>query len=204
MANLNPSLLAAIVLGLLLALLSGAVWSDVKNQRIPNCLVFAGAGLGLLLNSVLPEGYGFTSVLPGALGFSKSLLGLALGLAILLPLYMLRAMGAGDVKLMAMVGAFIGPNATMSTILLTFIIGGGLTLVVVLHQGTLGQLIDNLRTMLWSSCFKVALNNMPTLDAAPVSAGKLPYGIAIAAGTCSYVALERSGNLNFLNLLKFF
>jgi len=45
------------------------------------------------------------------------------------------------------------------------------------------------------------MNEMPTLDAAPVSAGKLPYGIAIAAGTFIYIALERGGNMNFL---KFF
>ncbi len=78
--------------------------------------MFFGAGLGLLLNSVLPEGYGFVSSLPGALGLWKALAGLGLGLLIMLPLYMLRALGAGDVKLMAMVGAFLGPNATIGAI----------------------------------------------------------------------------------------
>ncbi|MFD2270623.1 prepilin peptidase [Undibacterium arcticum] len=69
MDYLTPTLNAVIVIGLLCALLLVAVWSDVKSHRIPNWLVLAGAGLGLLLNSVLPLGYGFVSSLTGALGF---------------------------------------------------------------------------------------------------------------------------------------
>src|SRR4051794_15864624 len=104
MEHLTPALVATIVLGLLCALLLNAIWNDVKSHRIPNRLVFIGAGMGLLLNTVLPEGYGFISALPGALGFWRALVGLGLGILILLPLYMMRGMGAGDVKLVAMVG----------------------------------------------------------------------------------------------------
>ena len=201
---LTPALVAAIVNLILSALLLGAVWSDVKSQRIPNLLVFFGAGLGLLLNSVLPEGFGFVSALPGAVGLWKALEGLALGLVVFLPMYMLRAMGAGDVKLMAMVGAFIGPNALIGAILLTFLIGGALSMLTALRRGTLRQLFDNLKTMLLSSFFKAVLREMPTVDAAPVSAGKMPYGVAIAAGTFSYFAMAYSGNAAFLDPLKVF
>ena len=204
MEYLTPSSLAAIVLGLLGLLLLAAAWVDVRSHRIPNRLVFAGAALGLLLNSVLPEGYGFTSSLPGALGLWKALAGLGIGLAVMLPLYLLRAMGAGDVKLVAMVGAFLGPDATIGAVLLILISGGLLALIVTLRQGTLGRLTSNLRTMLTTAFFKAVLHETPTLDAAPVSAGKLPYGVAIAAGTALYVGLMHSGSFNFLRVGIFF
>ena len=85
MNRLSPPLLAIIVIGLLCTLLLAAVWSDVKSHRIPNWLVLTGIGFGLLLNSVLPQGYGFVSSLTGALGFDKALAGMALGLVIMLP-----------------------------------------------------------------------------------------------------------------------
>ncbi len=202
MDNLTPDMIATLVISLLCALLLVAVRTDVKSRRIPNRLVLLGVVSGLLLNTVLPQGYGFISALPGALGFWKALAGLGLGFVILLPMYLLRAMGAGDVKLMAMVGAFLGPNAIIGAILVTFIVGGVLTLVVVVRNGSLGLLLDNLRTMLMVSFIKsTVLHQMPAIDAAPVSAGKLPYGVAIALGTFSYIALEHGGHMDFL---KFF
>ncbi len=195
---LSPDLVADIVVGLLCALLLIAVWTDVKGHRIPNRLVLAGAALGILLNTFLPEGRGFVSVLPGALGFWKAVAGLALGLAIPLPLYILRAMGAGDVKLMAMVGAFLGPLALCIAALLIFITGGVLSMLTALRYGTLGLLISNVRTIMLSSFFKAVLNEMPVVDSAPVSAGKMPYGIAIAVGTYLYIVLANNGYLDFI------
>jgi len=154
MDHLSPSLIAAIVIGLLATLLLTAVWSDVKSHGIPNWLVLIGIGLGLLLNSVLPEGYGFVSSLTGALGFNKALAGMALGLVLMLPLYILKGMGAGDVKLMAMTGAFLGPNAIVGTIITTFIVGGVLAMAVTLYHGSMARLLVNVRNMLWGSFFQ--------------------------------------------------
>ncbi|MEG0884092.1 MAG: prepilin peptidase, partial [Janthinobacterium sp.] len=103
-----PLLLAISLPALLLCiLLTGAVWHDMRSRRIPNGLVFGGALAALLLHAVLTPG-------AGGLGLPAALGGLALGLALLLPMYMLRALGAGDVKLMAMVGAFIGPQQVLT------------------------------------------------------------------------------------------
>jgi prepilin peptidase CpaA len=193
MNHLTPSLIAAAVLTVLCLLLACAVWSDIRHRRVPNWLVLAGACAGIGFNSVLPEGFGFASALPGAIGFGDALAGLATGLGLMLPLYLLRAMGAGDVKLMAMVGAFLGPRATVGVVLATFIAGGVLILAVVLRNGTLGRLLANVRMMMLSSFFKLMLYEIPAVDAAPVSAGRLPYGVAIAAGTITYIMCKSIG-----------
>ncbi len=108
----------------LLALLLAATWFDVRSHRIPNKLVFWGALAGVLLHVALPEGRGFISSLPGGLGFLDALAGLGIGLAVFLPVYLLRAMGAGDVKLMAMVGAFLGPEQIWGAMLGVALAGG--------------------------------------------------------------------------------
>lgn len=197
---LTPLIIANIALGILCALLLCASWFDFRSHRIPNWLVFSGALLGIALNTILPEGYGFTSFLPGAIGFWQSLAGLGLGLAILLPLYLLRAMSAGDVKLIAMVGAFLGPNGVIGTVLLTFVMGGVLAILVSLRNGVLQQMFNNTRSMLMNSLFKALRSEMPTIEPAAISVGKMPYAIAIATGTFAYFALARYGYMESFQL----
>src|SRR5690349_20405540 len=90
---------------LLLALLGLAVWHDVCARRIPNAIVFPGALAGMLLHALLPAGSGLFGTPMGSLGIGSALGGLTIGLAILLPIYAFGLMGAGDAKLLAMVGA---------------------------------------------------------------------------------------------------
>ena len=185
----------------LFALLVAAIWTDIRSHRISNRLIFIGAVTGLILNGLLPIGAGFISALPGALGIGKSLAGFALGFGLLMPMYLLRAMAAGDVKLIAMTGAYLGPNAIIGIILLTFVVGGMLSIFVVMRRKTLGLLVDNLRTMLTLSFIKGSYQHrLPTLDAAAMSAGKLPYAVAIVMGTLLYVGLELDGRLTFLKV----
>ncbi|WP_151637696.1 A24 family peptidase [Noviherbaspirillum aerium] len=193
MHQLTPALIADGVLFLLGAFLVAAVCSDLKSRRIPNKLVLAGIGAGCALNSVLPEGNGFLSALPGAAGIGAALAGLATGFCLMLPMYLLRALGAGDVKLFAMTGAFLGAEAMLPVVLATLIAGGALSLVVAIHADRLRRLADNLRTMLLASYFKLAMNEMPAFSAMPEPAGKMPYGVAIAAGTLICIAIRRGG-----------
>lgn len=198
MDMLTPDQIAECAVMLLCGLLLIAVWTDVKGHRIPNWLVLAGAILGILLNTILPEGRGFVSILPGGLGFWHALAGMTFGLAVPMPMYILRAMGAGDVKLMAMVGAFLGPLALCMAALIIFITGGVLSLLTALRYGTLRLLVSNVHTIILGSFFKAALNEIPTVDAAPISAGKMPYAIAIAAGTYLFIVLANKGFLDFI------
>lgn len=190
MDHLTPSIIAAAVLFALSLFLLSATWSDVRQRRISNCLVLAGSCVGIACNSILPEGNGFASPLPGGLGLGGAAGGFMAGLGLMLPLYMLRATGAGDVKLMAMVGAFLGPHAVVRVVLATFLVGGAMALAVVLRNGSLRQLLANLQTMLLASFFKLTLNEVPAVDAAVVPAGKLPYAVAITGGTMTWLVLK--------------
>ena len=176
---------ALMVAGLLplIAILIAAVRSDLRCQRIPNELVLLGIGAGLVLHTLLPAGNGFLSPWPGGLGPWRALQGLALGGAAMLPLYVLRVMGAGDVKLMAAVGAILGPSDVVPALLGTFLAGGIVSLAVALAMGSVGQLFRNLIYMVQVTLMKLALPGKPEIEPPPQSVGRAPYAVAIALGT---------------------
>lgn len=180
------------VLGILVMLLALASWHDVKYQRIPNRLVLVGILVGVAANGLLPPGFGFDSaVLPGGVGWPSALQGMALGLVVLLPFYWLRAMGAGDVKLMAMVGSFLGLVHVQGALLGTFLAGGVMGLLVALRKRMFWRLMQNLKLMLLGSMVKASVGQTPVMDDVPASVGKMPYGVAIAAGTLGYLVWQR-------------
>ena len=182
----------AVLLAVLLLL---AVYYDVRSRRIPNRLVFSGALAGLLLNAVLPAGAGLLTAAPGALGFWPALGGLVLGLALLMPMYALKALGAGDVKLMAMVGAFVGPQTVLFCLLCSLLAGGVLALAVAAFHGTLRQVASNSYYLVLNSLMRAIASQRPDIDAPAKPSGQLPYAIAIASGTLLYLLLAASGQL---------
>lgn len=188
---MTPGLIGLLALLPLFGLLLVIAQQDIRSHRIPNKLVLIGAVLGITLNGLLPHGWGFNSVIPGGLGWLAALQGFGVGLAVLLPLYWLRAMGAGDVKLMAMVGAFVGPEDVLGVLLATFIAGGVMALVVVVWSKQLGQLLQNIRLMLLGGLVRMSAGELPLMNDLPVSVGKLPYAVAITVGTFAYLAWQR-------------
>lgn len=173
---------------LLCCLLALAVWNDLRTRRIPNPLVFGGALLGLALNTLYPAGDGLYTAPFGGLGLLWSLAGLGAGLGLLLPMYMLRTLGAGDVKLMAMVGAFVGPHAVLGCTLATLMAGGVLALVVAAWSGRLRALLRNTYHMGLHALFRGLGGETPRIEAPAEASGRLPYAVAIAAGTLPYLA----------------
>lgn len=178
----TPAAMGLSVLALLAVLLLIAAAHDLRGHRIPNALIICGVFLAMVLHSTLPSGEGFISLLPGALGPWGALKGLLIGLAVLLPLYLLRGMSAGDVKLMAMTGAFLGSPEIWWAIFSTFLAGGVLVLAAMLRPGVAAQTLKNLRTMLSSAMLRTAIGGAVSISA-PQSATRLPYGLAIAGGT---------------------
>jgi prepilin peptidase CpaA len=166
---------------LLVLLLLLAAWTDWREFRIPNWLTLSGLGIGLAYNA---------SAAPAAIGVLPALGGAAVGLAILLPLWMLRAMGAGDVKLMAAVGAFLGYPDILPAALFSFVAGGAAALGIALWRQVLGRAALNVGDMLRATA--VAVSGGPRVAAlAMPSVGRLPFGLCVCAGTFAWIALKQ-------------
>ena len=189
------SVLCAVSLGTLLA---AACWTDARTRRISNKLVLAGALIGLALNTLLSQGSGLFSALPGGLGFLTSLAGFAVGLGALLPLYLLRTMGAGDVKLMAMIGAFLGPMPILGAVLMTLLAGGILAITVALWKGVLLSTLINVRAMMINTMINTLSGQGAQIESAFATApATLPYALAISAGTVAQILLAYNGHAIF-------
>ena len=153
-----------LVQGCALSAASVAAVIDVWSRRIPNWLTFGTLVLGVLINVWL-HGFG------GAL---TAIAGAGLGAALLLPFYLIRAMGAGDVKLLAALGALLGPSALISVAVYGALVGGAMSLVILLARGRL--LLDIGEVFV--------LRHLPALSGATA-----PYGVAIAGGVYLSVLL---------------
>jgi prepilin peptidase CpaA len=159
----------------LLLLVSIAAVSDLASRRIPNRLLLAGLAYVLVLRLLSANP---ASSLLAALG------GMGLGLAMFLPFYLLRGMAAGDVKMMAVVGAFAGPGDAFQIAVLSWCAGGVMALLLVLLRGRLRLVLANLGIMLRGATPGAETTGSP----APTSAGSMPYGVAIAVGTVLVLA----------------
>jgi len=180
--------MSPIITCILLLLLCMAAYQDICSYRIGNMLVISGAILGVLLNVFLPTG----------ISLYQSLAGWGVGLLLLLPLYLLRAMGAGDVKLMAMVGAFMGPQAIMVTLLYVLVAGGVLSVCFAMYRGVFKKLFTSTRIILSEFMNKQFTPKSKHLPKASSFTGitqdetaKMPYGLAIAVGTVIFLAVNQ-------------
>jgi prepilin peptidase CpaA len=147
--------------------------------RVPNWLTFHMVGGGLA----------FYAWYAGFAGLAWSFQGAALGLAVLLPLYAIGGMGAGDVKLYAGVGAWIGPAVVLPAFVVSAAVGGVMALGMVAWSGeyarhwamfqTIGHEILTIRSP--SRLSAIAAERKPRMTL-------LPYGIPLAVGSIGYFA----------------
>jgi prepilin peptidase CpaA len=167
-------------------LLMAAV-SDVRTRRIPNGVVAGGMLCGLVLQAIAPSGSGLFNFWWGGLGLGSALLGMLTGLALFLPLHLLRILGAGDVKLLAMVGVWLGPQSLLGTTLLTLLAGGVLAIVMMLASGSARSVLGNVRLLLTTFMVGAQAGKLAAMDATMTGGVRLPYAVAIAAGTLAQV-----------------
>ncbi|MDM5176204.1 A24 family peptidase [Massilia sp. DJPM01] len=170
--------------GVLLALLVAAAVCDYRSFRIPNLITGGGILFALVYNTIVPPYW--------HAGWSWAPAGMLLGFGAMLPLYAIGVMGAGDVKLMAMVGAFLGLDATLYALLFCIITAGIAALAFGLRKRVMGRMLANaggaLHAMLWSA---IACGKPQLAPGAMPSVGKLAYGISIAFGTTSYLVAQQ-------------
>jgi prepilin peptidase CpaA len=165
-------------LALLAIALTGG-WADLRSRRIPNWLNLSGVILGLGLNSLFSQGE----------GLKLAALGLGLALLIYVPLYLIRAMGAGDVKLMVAIGALIGPENWLVVFLTTAILGGIASLCLVVASNRLHVTLSNLSTIaIELSHGRMPYRKDPSLDIHDQRALGLPHGTLIAISVCIFLA----------------
>ena len=193
MVQIDADGFSALSAALLGGLLAAACWTDARTRRISNRLVCAGVLAGLALNALLPAGTGLFNANPGGIGLLSALSGCAIGFGALLPLYLLHAMGAGDVKLMAMAGAFLGPDAILGAVLMTLLAGGILALAVACWMRVLRSTLANARALILHTMVNALTGQRAQIDMLPTAA-TLPYALAITAGTLLQVVLERHGH----------
>ena len=164
---LPPQPIPLLVVGLVVVTAS----TDIVCRRIPNPVIAIGLLAAFVVQAFL---HGPVS------GIGDALAGTLAGFALLIPLYLLRATGAGDVKLLAMIGAWVGPAMILYVALTAFIIGGAWSIAWTLLRGRMQQFLLNL----WSITHGGWRLQQGPSDASGIkSVGTLPYGVAIAAGT---------------------
>lgn len=169
--------------GVLMALLMVAAVIDWKFSRIPNWLTVGGTVLGLAINTA--KG----ATLLAGLGHGAG--GVALGLLLPLPLYAMRIMGAGDVKLMAMVGAFLGALLTLSAMLFSFMAGGVIAIAWAMSHGVFGRMAANVMFIFASLVHPAGGGWRAAAPSRVPSVGRLPFGVAISVGTIAFLLIRQ-------------
>jgi len=155
--------------------------SDLRTRRIPNWINLSGFILGMGLNTFFEHGE----------GFRLALIGFGLALLIYLPLYVIHAMGAGDVKFMAAIGAIVGPHNWLTLFLITAVLGGVASLCLVIVRGRLNLTLDNLSIIMTELRHgRMPYRKDPSLDVHDKHAVGLPHGASIAISTMLWVAFS--------------
>lgn len=144
---------------------------DLRTGRIPNVLTLGGSAAGLVT----------AACLQGAGGAGLHLAGWAIGLVIFLPVFVLGGLGAGDVKLMACLGAWLGPIGALWTALYAAIAGGVLALIVSVATGYARQAFRNIWNLLLEWLF-TGIHPVPALTLTEGRGPRLAYALPIAAG----------------------
>lgn len=176
MTNLSPYLVWSMAI-----ITAIAAATDLHSRTIPNWLVVIGLVLGFGLNTYV---YGWAGLWAASLGFG-------LALALYIPLYLLRAMGGGDVKLMAAVGALAGPKDWFTIFVLASILGGAIALTLLFMRNSMGTTFHNVGHILTNLVrLRAPYASNPDLDISSPKAVTMPHGVAIAAGTFAFLFLR--------------
>ena len=168
------------MVGMLLTVTAvGAVW-DVRSGRVPNALTYTAAGAGLALNAVMR---------PSGIGLGPAALGLLVGFGPLFVVYLAGGLGGGDVKLMAAVGAFLGPLATAYALLYACLVGAVMSVGVVLWKEGIGGAY-----LRFSGLFRRGR------EAAEMNRLRFPFAVAVFVGA-AWATTERTMGRSVLDLL---
>ena len=163
-------MIASVALTMLLGL---SVWFDVRSRRIPNALTVAGLVVALLLRGSL-----------GVSALVEGVAGAGVGLALALLPFALGMLGGGDVKLLAAVGGFMGPEHLIGAFLVIAVVGGVLALLEALRRRAACEVMSRSFTVVKYLALFGRFGYRPTLESE--NAMTVPYGVAIAVGSLGW------------------
>lgn len=164
---------------IVIAVLSGIV--DFREHRIPNWITLPGLLLGLGANTILADRTGWRFALTGMMA----------AMLVYLPLYMIRGMGAGDVKLMAAIGAIVGPLDWAVLFLSTAIVGGVAALALIVLRRRFYETWFNLQLLLAALVrFRAPYKHHSALDVRSTQALRMPHAISIAGGALTLIVIS--------------
>jgi len=153
------------------AVAGASCFTDLRTRRIPNILTLGAALMA----------FAFFLTTGGFSGLGWSAAGWCVGLAVFLPFFFLGGMGAGDVKLLAALGAWLGPGRVVWVALYGGIAGGVLAVIVAASQGYLRQAFWNLGYLLWFWRTS-GPRPLPDLTLEHAKGPRLAYAVPIAVG----------------------
>jgi len=159
-----------------------AGWVDWRSRRIPNWLTVPGLFVAIILHASIS----------GWRGVLMSLEGVGLALVILLPLVLMRALGAGDWKLMGAVGAFLGPWMFLFVLLASVFVSGLMAMVLMIQTKRVKQTLRNL-VVLVRGFFAFGVRPHPEISLDNPTLLKLPFGVAAAIGAVITFVVFRCG-----------
>jgi prepilin peptidase CpaA len=162
-----------VMVGVLAAVLVTAIWTDLRTSRIPNWLTFSAMGFALVEHAWFG----------GLHGLMFGILGLGVGLGLFFILFISGGIGAGDVKLMAAVGATLGLYGALITGFLTIMAGGIYALGAMIYEWGLVTMCQKLSL----SMHTALLTGGKTWGENLQLPFRLRYGVAIATGTILFV-----------------
>ncbi|MBO9541307.1 prepilin peptidase [bacterium] len=154
----------------LIPVLLVAVYTDWRWHRIYNWLTFPAFFAGLILSVIMG----------GVPGLLSSLAGAGIALVVFLFLYLFAKMGAGDLKLMVAIGAWIGYPLILTALVDVALAGGVISLLFALRYGALKKVLRNIYFFMLSLFTPGA---KPDAMLGTSALPPFPYGVAIAAGT---------------------
>ncbi len=163
-----------LLMGALVSAMTGAV-TDVRTNRIPNWLTYGSLLAALAIRGYLEAWYGLGAGVIGAL----------VGGGAFFLLFVLGGMGAGDVKLMAAVGAWTGARQVLVVMIGSAIAGGVLALFYIVFYRRIGSTVRSMGELIRFH-LTTGIGAHPDLNLQSSGVIRVPYGLAIAAGT-SYV-----------------
>jgi prepilin peptidase CpaA len=167
---LNPTTYTVWGFAIVLALLAG--WIDFRSHRIPNWLTVSGFSIGIVMHAAFG----------GWSGAKTALLGAGIPLAILLPVVLLRGLGAGDWKLMGALGAIVGSDEILRVLFGAIVFAGLIAIVQMVRQKRVLVTLLNLWELV-RGFLVFGLKPHPEINLDNPVASTLPFGVAVAAAT---------------------